>query len=341
MISPGMISPGMNLPVLDRAAVIATGGADFPAALADVRDASALLRAGEAEMPAETSVALGSEDRAGRAYALPAGLGGRFQAAGVKWTAHRPALADGLPMIASWTIVNDRRTGLPLGIVESALLTAMRTAAVSGLALQHLMPVPLRSAAVLGAGFHARTHLEMLAALHPALERVLVWNRDRVKAEVLAAGAWPFPVIVAENPAEAATCDAILTCTNAREPILQAGDIAPGRLVVQIGYHEVSFDAIDRADHVVVDLWGEFRLKSAKSLFQMHRAGRFPQERVAADLGTVLAGGFHPEPGSLVYLSSFGLNIFDIALAARVLASARQVSDATTSGQDGSAWPWQ
>lgn len=331
----------MNLPVLDHAAVIATGGADFHAALADVRDAFALLRAGEAEMPAETSVALGSKDRIGRAYALPAGLGGRFQAAGVKWTAHRPALADGLPMITSWTVVNDRRTGLPLGIVESALLTAMRTAAVSGLALQHLMPVPLRSTSVLGVGFQARTHLAMLAALHPGLERVLIWNRDRAKAEALAVGPWPFPVMVAENPAEAATCDAILTCTNAKEPILQAGDIAPGRLIVQVGYHEVSFDAIDEADHVVVDLWGEFRLKSAKSLFQMHRSGRFPQERVAADLGAVLAGGFRPAAGSLVYLSSFGLNIFDIALAARVLASARLVPGAKAFGQDESEWPWQ
>ncbi|CAN7441953.1 hypothetical protein LJR009_003774 [Bosea sp. LjRoot9] len=326
--------------VLDRAAVIAAGGADFGLALADVRDAFALLRAGEAEMPAETSVALGSPDLPGRAYALPASLGGRFQAAGVKWTAHRPALGDGQPMITSSTIVNDRRSGLPLGIVESALLTAMRTAAVSGLALESLMPVPLRSAAVLGAGFHARTHLEMLAALHPELERVLIWNRTRSRAEALAARNWPFPVVVAASPEEAVRCDAVLTCTNAKEPILDAAALAPGRLIVQVGYHEVSFEAIDKADHVVVDLWGEFRLKSAKSLFQMHRAGRFPEERVAADLGTVLAGGFTPTPGSLVYLSSFGLNIFDIALAARVIATARAANSAPTTHRDRSDWPW-
>ncbi|WP_439496605.1 hypothetical protein [Bosea sp. (in: a-proteobacteria)] len=330
----------MSLPVLDRAAVIAAGGADFLLALADMRDAFALLRAGEAEMPAETSVALGAPEVPGRAYALPASLGGRFQAAGVKWTAHRPALDDGLPMIASSTIVNDRRTGLPLGIAESALLTAIRTAAVSALALEVLMPVPLRSAAVLGAGFHARTHLEMLAALHPGLERVVIWNRTRAKADALAARNWPFPVAVAASPEEAALCDAVLTCTDAREPILDAAALTPGRLLVQVGYHEVTFDAIDKADHVVVDLWGEFRLKSAKSLFQMHRAGRFPQERVAADLGTALAGGFAPRPGSLVYLSSFGLNIFDIALAARVIASAGVAHSAPKTHQDRSDWPW-
>lgn len=329
-----------SLPVLDRAAVIAAGGADFAAALADVREGFALLRAGEAEMPAETSVALGTPTSSGRAYALPASIGGRFQAAGVKWTAHRPLLGDGLPVIASHTIIHDRQTGLPLGIVESALLTAMRTAAVSALALDALTPVPLRSVAVLGAGFQARTHLEMLAALHPGLERVLLWNRTGAKAEALALRDWPFPVKVARNPAEAASCDAILTCTNAQEPILDADMLAPGRLVVQIGYHEVSFEAIDRADHVVVDLWGEFRLTSAKSLFQMHRAGRFPEERVAANLGSALAGEFSPAPGSLVYMSSFGLNIFDIALAARVIADAGAEQAPAEQYQDRSNWPW-
>ncbi len=330
----------MSLPVLDRAAVIAAGGADFALALADVRDAFALLRAGEAEMPAETSVALGTPEAPGRAYALPASLGGRFQAAGVKWTAHRPAVDDGLPMIASCTTVNDRRNGLPLGIVESALLTAMRTAAVSALALEALMPVPLRSAAVLGAGFQARAHLEMLATLHPGLERVLIWNRTRARAEALAARHWPFPVVVAASPAEAAVCDVVLTCTHAREPILDVAALRPGRLVVQVGYHEVSFDAIDKADQVVVDLWGEFRLTSAKSLFQMHRAGRFPEERVAADLGSVLAGEFSPRPAGLVYMSSFGLNIFDVALAARVIANAGAEQAPGGQYQDRSDWPW-
>lgn len=320
----------MILPVLDRAAVIAAGGADFHAALADVREGFALLRAGDAEMPAETSVVLGDSDKSGRAYALPAAIGGRFQAAGVKWTAHRPPLEDGEPMIASHTIVHDRVSGLPIGVVESALLTAVRTACVSALAMQVLTPVPLRRVAVLGAGVQALAHLQMLAALFGELEQVMLWNRTLERAAELAARDWPFRIVVASSPAGAAQCDVVLACTNAKEPILRAPDLKPGRLLVQVGYHEVSFDAIDKADHVVVDLWGEFRETSAKSLFQMHRAGRFDESRVSADLAAALAGEFRPKPGSLVYMSSFGLNIFDIALAARVLRdAARKTSEPT------------
>ncbi|MFI5012856.1 MAG: hypothetical protein ACHQAY_10955 [Hyphomicrobiales bacterium] len=330
-------------PFLDRAGVIALGGAEFSAAIRDTRDALALLRAGEAEMPAETSVALGDSRASGRAYALPAGLGGRFQAAGVKWTAHRPEIGDGLPAIVSHTIVHDRRTGLLRGIVESALLTAMRTAAVSALSLECLSPAPLRTVSILGAGFQARTHLHMLAALRPELDKVILWNRTGSRAKALSALDWPFKVEIASSPEAAARSDAVLLCTAAKAPILDAAALSPGRLIVQVGHHEVSYDAIDRADHVVVDLWGEFRLTSAKSLFQMHRAGRFPQSRLSCVLADAVAGAWRPRPGSLVYMSSFGLNVLDIALAARLMERAETVgayASPPRSHDDRTTWPW-
>ncbi|WP_220180925.1 hypothetical protein, partial [Paracoccus versutus] len=95
-----------------------------------------------------------------------------------------------------------------------------------------------------------------------------------------------------------------------------------GRLVLQIGFHEMSFAGIAAFDRVTCDLWGEFARTSAKSLFQMYRAGLFDPAQVAADLPAILCDGWRPAPGESVYFSSFGLNIFDIALAARLLRAA-------------------
>ena len=217
-------------------------------------------------MPPENSVTLG-EGSLARAYALPARLGGPCQWAGVKWTAHRPALDDGLPAVMSVTMVNDATTGLPMGIVESALLTATRTAAVSALVLQHAASAGLRRVTLLGAGVQAATHVRMLAALFPNLHAVTLWNRTADRARALAAGQdYPWPVHVAEDLAFACSeADAVITCTAASTPILNASVMRPGRTILQVGYHETSFDAIDRADVVLVDLWGEFRLTSAKS----------------------------------------------------------------------------
>ena len=300
--------------LLTRADVLACGGGDITAAIADVRETLRHLRAGTAEMPPEASVPIGPpEAHQARAYALPARVGDR---AGVKWTAHAP---QGAPIpVHSLTAINDAATGLPLGVVESALLTAIRTAAVSALVL---LARPPRRAALLGAGMQAATHLHMLARVFPELERVAVWNRGPERAaRMIAAAPLPWPAVVAPGIAAALDgADAVLTCTNAPKPILGADAMQPGRTLVQIGYHEVAFDAIDRAEAVLVDLWGEFRLTSAKSLFQMHRAGRFDPARVTADLAQVALDGWRPAPDAAVYFSSFGLNLFDIALAARVL----------------------
>lgn len=74
----------------------------------------------------------------------------------------------------------------------------------------------------------------------------------------------------------------------------------------------------------MVSTCADFCETSAKSLFQMYRAGQFSPDRVDADLSNLLLDGWRPAPDDSVYFSSFGLNVFDIALAARVLALAQQ-----------------
>lgn len=283
----------------------------------DIRAVLVALRAGDAEMPAETSVRLGPPGAGqARAYALPARVG---DYAGVKWTAHRPP--GGAPGVVSLTVISDAVTGWPIGVVESALLTATRTAAVSAFMLRARPP---RRVAVLGAGIQAETHLRMLAEVFPALERVSLWNRTAARAAAMqstVAAPWPCTVRPTLDAA-LENADAVLTCTNAATPFLAPNVVRAGRTVLQVGYHEVPFEAIDRADAVVVDLWGEFRLSSAKSLFQMHRAGRFEAGRIAANLAALVLDGWRPGPDAAVYFSSFGLNLFDVALAARVLREA-------------------
>jgi len=307
---------------LTRDEVRAAGGEDIAAAVADVRAVLGLLRAGEAEMPAETSLPLDMGAADARIYALPAGLGAPYDTVGVKWTAHRAASA-GDPRIVSLTLVNDRRTGLPLGIVESASLTATRTAAVSAVALQTAAPTPPRHVTLLGAGTQARAHLAMLAILFPNLAALSVWDRTPARLDAMLARDLPWPVARHAALHDAVEgSDAVIACTAASQPILDAWAVRPGRIVLQIGYDEASFAAIDASTAVVVDLWGEFWRASAKSLFRMTRAGRFDASKVSADLAAAVHGGWRPKADDAVYFNSFGLNVFDVALATRVLRDA-------------------
>lgn len=304
---------------LNRADLVSAGALDWSAALADIHDALALLRKGEAAMAAENVLPLGADPR-DKAYGLPARVGGRFAAAGLKWSMHRAEPPVGGEAITSRTFLSDLDTGAPMGVLDSAMLTRVRTAAVSGAVVRALKP-ELRRIAILGAGPLAAMHLQMAGALFPELEEVHHWTRSGRALE----GRLPARVRLVHHEAPlpaSLSAQVTVTCTSAPGPILGPQVMRPGVLVVQAGFNEVSFGAIDRADAVTCDLWGDFAGTSAKSLFQMYRAGRFPPERLAADATAILLDGWRPDPGACVYFSSFGLNIFDIAVAARLMRRA-------------------
>ncbi|MCB1493881.1 MAG: hypothetical protein KDJ77_19110 [Rhodobiaceae bacterium] len=310
---------------LSRQDVIRAGALEWHAARDDIAAVLALHRAGEAEMVAECVLPLGADPRE-KAYGLPARVGGAYAAAGIKWAVHRAAApAPGEEAITSTTLVDDIATGRPLGMVESALLTRIRSAAVSATAIGALCPPEgPRRVTLLGAGALARAHLEMLAALFPGIEDLRLWNRTPARLDALVEGInLPFPISHYKVlDAAIADTDLVLCCTSATTPIVGPQAVAPGRAIFQVGFNEVTFDAIAACDTVTVDLWGEFARTSAKSLFQMVRAGKFTHDRVAADLSAMALDGWRQESERAVYFSSFGLNLFDIALAARLLRQA-------------------
>jgi ornithine cyclodeaminase len=306
---------------LDRQGVLDAGGGDWPRAVADVRVVLELMSRGEAAMEPECVLPLGADPRE-KAYGLPARVGGAYDAAGLKWTVHRAKPAGDLPSAMSLTLINRLADGRPVGLVESALLTRMRTAAVSALTIECLCPRPSR-VGLIGAGAQAESHLDMLAALFPDVQLIRVWNRSPEARDRMLAISRDPRLRPADRLDDLLTdCDVILACTSARAPLLSRTAVRTGRLIMQVGFHEVDFDAIEATDYVIVDQWGEFWRTSAKSLFQMTRSGRFSPERVSADLVDLCVRGWRAPTGASLYFSSFGLNVFDIALAARVLAAA-------------------
>src|SRR3984957_17190907 len=71
--------------------------------------------------------------------------------------------------------------GCPVALLDAAEITAIRTAAASGLATRLLARPAAGDLALLGAGEHARSHLEAMLAVR-SLRRVRVWARDAGKA---------------------------------------------------------------------------------------------------------------------------------------------------------------
>jgi ornithine cyclodeaminase/alanine dehydrogenase-like protein (mu-crystallin family) len=125
------------------------------------------------------------------AHAMPAWMGGSAADAsedllGIKWVVGFPQnSARGLPAISATTIISDAVTGLPVGILDAGGITALRTAAVSGIAISRWGPAEPGPVAVIGAGVQARSHLPVVAHLLPGVT-VTICDRDLARADALA-----------------------------------------------------------------------------------------------------------------------------------------------------------
>ena len=128
------------------------------------------------------------------AHAMPAWMAGTAadgsaDLLGLKWVAGFATNADlGLPSIHGTIILSDASSGLPRAVMDAGVITAQRTAAVSGVAIRHWGP-PAGGAgarvAVIGAGAQARSHLPVVAHLRPGADLVLC-DRDAARLEALA-----------------------------------------------------------------------------------------------------------------------------------------------------------
>src|SRR5208283_3884404 len=122
--------------------------------------------------------------------------------------------AAGLSSHLGLVLLFEPNHGLPVAMLDAAELTAIRTAAVSGLATQLLAREDACDLAILGSGEQARSHLEAMLVARP-LRRVRIWSRTRAHAEAFAAeqGELHGVKIEVAASAEAAVTGADLICT--------------------------------------------------------------------------------------------------------------------------------
>lgn len=161
----------------------------------------------------------------------------------------------GLPAVQGAYLVFEGPGQRPAALIDGAALTDLRTAAVSALAVRHLIPAgrttPLRLV-VLGAGPQARAHVTVLSALHDLASVTLV-GRDPARVEALAA---EVGADVGDIGA-VADADVVCCCTSSPTPLFDGGAVRDDAVLVAIGAHtpttrEVD-DALVRRSTVVVE----------------------------------------------------------------------------------------
>ncbi len=231
----------------------------------------------------------------------------------------------GLPTVQAWyTLMGPN--GTPVLACAATALTRIRTAAASALAARSLAPEAAQSLLVVGTGslapWLAEAHLQVRA-----YAEVMVWGRDRAKAERTAAairgrvGAVALVRAVDELEAAVDVADVISFATTAKEPIIRGAQLRDGQHLDLVGAFssamcEVDADAVKRARVFVDDR--EAARAEAGDLIQAAAQG-WSFEEVRADLAALVTGQAGRERDEDITLfKSVGLAVEDL-LVARLL----------------------
>jgi ornithine cyclodeaminase/alanine dehydrogenase-like protein (mu-crystallin family) len=197
-------------------------------------------------------------------------------------------------------------TGEPLATMDGRLITEMRTAAVSAVAIDHLASPAAKVLAILGSGVQARSHVRALAGIRSFTD-VRVWSRSQDHAQQFASeiGA---RVTTAEHAVSGA--DVVLALTSSPQPILQGKWLSPQAMVCAIGAATPDRRELDEETMrgaVVVES-RDAALKEAGDIV-------LAQARVTAEIGELLNGAPFDRGERPVVFKSVGIAVEDIAAA--------------------------
>ena len=225
----------------------------------------------------------------------------------------------------------DTETGSLEAVVDATSITAIRTAAVSGVATRLLAREDARELALVGSGVQARTHLAAARAVRP-IERVRVASQDLARARSFAereSKRHGIPVEPVASAREAvAGADVVCTVTSSREPVVLGEWLSPGTHVNAVGSSVSTARELDTAavarSRLFVDR-RESALAEAGDFLLAKKEGAVGDEHIVGEIGEVAIGRVagRRSPDEITLFKSVGLAVEDVAAARLVVERAR------------------
>ena len=328
------MSNRLDILYLDQIEVKELGGGDIKLALEDIEEVLSLYSKGDVIVPHKIFMGFGKtieeENTMGRINAMPGYIMGKYNMAGIKWIGSNPKnLEKGMPRASAITILNDPDTKHPLAIMDGTVISATRTGAVGGVAVKYLAKTNSRVITLIGAGVQNKTQLAAAVCAKPEIEVVYIYDLhfDRAVSFAEEMGkSLNISIIPVKSAKEyCQKSDIIITATVSSGPIVDADWISPGTLCINVGAHEYTYDAVRKANKVVVDAWGDVKSRMGSTISIMANEGLFSDEELYAEIGEIIRAikVGREDNDEIIYFNSVGMGIMDIAIATRVFRSAQ------------------
>ena len=196
--------------------------------------------------------------------------------------------------------------GEPLAVMDGRLITEMRTAAVSALAVDQLAGLNANSLAIFGSGVQARSHYQALSLVR-RFQDVRVWSRSETNAQRFAQeiGALATSAEDAVNGA-----DVVVTVTSSPTPVLFGKWLKEEATVCAVGAVTPDRRELDQEA-----MRGTVIVESREAALREPGDILLANAQVTAELGELLSGHtFLHRTGPKVF-KSVGIAIEDLAAA--------------------------
>lgn len=309
--------------VVDGAVVARLLAADPLACINDVQAAYLAHEAGHTINPDSYFLRF-AQAPANRIIALPASLSGEQPVSGIKWISSFPGNIDkGLQRASAVLILNDPLTGYAFACLEASRISAMRTAAsaVLGARWMSRQQRHVGRMSFIGAGFIARTILDMFVSDGWTMEAVSVFDQHQGSALALVGHAASRHGLNSE-PSDLATClqaDVVVFATTAPSPYVLEPVFQPGQRVLNISLRDLGPEVIAQANNILDDVEHCLKAQTSPDLaVQQYQHRSF----ITGTLAQLMTGQVALSPDKASIFSPFGLGVLDLAVGQRVYRQA-------------------
>ena len=268
-------------------------------------------------------------DLTNRIIALIAFVGGKINLAGIKWIASFPDnINHGLPRAHSVVILNEADTGVPVGVINTALLSIVRTASVSGLMIRHFLkarPMNNMVVSIMGWGPIGQNHYKMVTdILKDKIAKIYLYDLREIKPETIT-GPYKGKTIVAKSWQEAyRDADIFITCTVSKAPYVDEKPKA-GSLQLNCSLRDYKASILDHTKAIIVDDWVEV-CREKTDIEMMHKERGLKEEDTKSIVDVVcnncLAG--YPKAEAIMF-NPMGMAVFDVATGRYYLDLAKKM----------------
>jgi len=303
-----------------------TIGVDWDKNVSIIEDAVRSLASGDYAQPIKPYLRFGEKQN--RIIAMPAYCGGDVNFAGIKWIASFPKnIEQGIPRANSVTVLNDAATGMPKCIVNTAYVSGIRTASVTGVLIKHfdrVRPIANANVGIIGFGPIGQLHLQMVGSLLKGrIAKIRLYDLKGVNTDLIPAELRDLVEIVDSWEAAYDDADVFITCTVSSGGYI---DKAPkqGSLQLNVSLRDYKPAILDYTKSIIVDDWEEV-CRENTDIEAMHLERGLKEEETKSIVDVVCRDAMASFPADdAIMFNPMGMAVFDIAIAVQYYRSAQE-----------------